>query len=102
MKRPAEISGKQRRQLRALAHQLDPLVQIGQKGLTAEIFAAVDQALDDHELVKIRVAEGSPVERKDVGPALAEKLDAHDVGLIGRVVILYRRHSEAPKIPLRT
>lgn len=77
-------------------------MQIGQKGLTDEIYAAVDQALDDHELVKVRIGEGAPIERKDVGPALAEKLDAHDVGLVGRVAIVYRRHAESPKIPLRT
>jgi RNA-binding protein len=102
MKRPVTISGKQRRQLRALAHHLEPLVQIGQKGLTDEIYAAVDRALTDHELVKVRIGEGAELDRREVGPALAAKLDAHDVGVIGRVVIVYRRHPEHPKIPLHT
>lgn len=102
MKRPAVISGKQRRQLRSLAHDLQPLVQIGQKGLTDEIYAAVDRALTDHELVKVRIHEGADVDRREVGPALAAKLDAHDVAVIGRVVIVYRRHPENPRIPLHT
>jgi RNA-binding protein len=95
------LTGKQRRQLRAWAHHLVPLVQIGHKGLTEEVVQAVSQALDDHELVKVKVLEGAPISRKEVGPALASRLQAcHDVGVTGRIVILYRRHPDSPQVPL--
>jgi RNA-binding protein len=99
MKRPPTLTGSQRRQLRALAHHLSPIVQVGHQGITDELVRAVRQALEDHELVKVRIAEGAPVERKSSG--LADRLDAHEVGVIGRVVILYRRHPDKPAIPLR-
>lgn len=99
MKRPPTLTGQQRRQLRALAHHLSPTVQVGAKGVTEELLGAVDQALNDHELIKVRVAEGAPVERKNTG--LADRVDAHEVGVVGRVVILYRRHPEEPRVPLR-
>ena len=99
MKRPPALTSKQRRQLRSLAHHLEPVVQVGQKGITDDLVAAVDQALEDHELIKVRVAEAAPVERKKTG--LADRVAAHEVGVIGRVVILYRRHAEKPRVPLR-
>lgn len=101
MKRPPSLTGKQRRQLRSLAHHLSPVVQIGNRGITDELVSAVDQALADHELIKVRIAEAAPVERKEAGSALADRVDAHDVGVVGRVLILYRRHAETPRIPLR-
>jgi len=100
MKRPTTLTGKQRRQLKALAHDLAPIVQIGNKGITPELLDAVNQALDDHELIKVRVSESAPLDRKTAGSLLADPSSAHDIGTIGRIVILYRRHPDAPQIPL--
>ncbi len=101
-KRPLTLTGAQRRQLKALAHDLSPLVQVGAKGITQQLLDAIDQALTDHELIKVRVQESCPVPRKEAAALLADPVDAHEVGLIGRVVILYRRHPTEPTIPLRT
>jgi RNA-binding protein len=101
-KRPGTLDGKQRRQLKALAHGLDPIVQVGGGGITPAILAAIDQALTDHELIKIRLGESCPVPRKEAGPLLSDPVGAHDIGLIGRIVIVYRRHPTDPVIPLRT
>jgi RNA-binding protein len=100
MKHPLELTGKQRRSLRALAHHLSPIVHIGQKGLTDELVGSVRQALLDHELIKIKLLEGAPVDRREVGPMLAERLEAHDIAVIGRVVTLYRRHPTDPVVAL--
>lgn len=100
MKRPAELSTKQRKHLRALAHHLDPVVHVGQKGVTDELVASVDKALTDHELIKIKLLEGVPHDRHEVGPLLADRCEAHDVGIVGRVVTLYRRHPQKPKVDL--
>lgn len=100
-RRPAQdLSGKQKRQLRALAHHLEPVVQVGKDGATGAVLDAVDTALADHELIKVRVLETSPEGRGPVGVALAERLGAHLVGELGRIVILYRRHPNQPKVPL--
>ena len=52
------LTGKQRRALRALGHHLEPVVIIGQSGVTEGIIAAVEQALKDHELIKVKINEG--------------------------------------------
>lgn len=95
-----ELTGKQRRHLKGLAHHLSPVVQVGKDGLTPEVEAAVREALLTHELIKVKVLEGAPVERTEVGPALAAAVSAHEVGTIGRVVMLYKRHPNKPTIVL--
>lgn len=94
------LSGKQRQFLRGLAHALSPIVQIGKDGITDALVGAVNQALTDHELIKVRVLESSPVERRECEEALSSKTQSHGVGTIGRMVMLYRRHPEKPKITL--
>ena len=49
------LTGKQRRALRALGHHLEPVVLVGQNGITDGVVAAVDQALHDHELIKVKL-----------------------------------------------
>ena len=102
MRKPSELTGSQRRQLRALAHYLCPVVQVGRKGVTDEVVDAITQALNDHELIKVRVHEGAPLSRDEVASLLAERAEAHDIGPIGRIVILYRRHPEHPQVPLQS
>lgn len=92
--RPSSLTGKQRRHLRALGHHLQPVVQIGHQGLTEGVVAAVDEALDLHELVKIKVGQNSDEEGDDVGTGLVEKLGAHHVQSIGRTLLVYRQNRE--------
>ncbi len=101
-KRPPSLTSAQRRQLKSLAHPLDAIVQVGAKGITRGLLDAIDQALTDHELIKVRVQESCPVPRKEAAAQLADPVDAHEIGLVGRVVILYRRHPSKPKIPLES
>ena len=93
-----EHTGKQRRKLRGLAHHLDPIVQVGKEGVTDSVLAAVRKALDDHELIKVRVLESAPEGRDEAGAAIAAKTDAHVAGAVGRIVMLYRRHPTEPKL----
>ena len=95
-----ELSGKQRRYLRALSHHLDPLVRVGHQGLSESLGDAVFEALETHELIKVRVLESAPVDRKEAGNYLAERCGAHCVGGIGRIAILYRQREEKPVIQL--
>ena len=95
-----DLTGRQRAHLRALAHHLVPVVQVGKEGVSSALLEALAQTLEDHELIKVKVLEGAPCERREAAPALAEGSGSHVVGQVGRIVILYRRHPEKPKITL--
>ena len=94
------ISGKQRRFLRAEAHSLEPVVVLGKEGLTDSVIDAVNDALLSHELIKVRVLESCPIERQVVAERLPSQVKGELVGLIGRIVILYKRHPNKPKLVL--
>ena len=94
------LSGKQRRFLRAEAHALEPVVSLGKEGITPSLVGAVSEALLTHELIKVRVLEGAPLERQEVADRLPSAVKAELVGLIGRIVILYKRHPNKPKLSL--
>jgi RNA-binding protein len=95
-----DLTGKQRSYLRGLAHHIQPVVQMGREGLSDGVVDAVAKALRDHELIKVRVMESSPDDRRAATPQLAARCGAHEVGQVGRVVILYRAHDTDPVIRL--
>lgn len=97
---PTPLTGKQRRHLRALGHHLDALVQIGKGGVGDNIAGAVDQALVDHELVKVKLGRECPDSPEACAEALSTALKAHVAQVLGGTILLYRRHPEHPKIKL--
>ena len=92
------LTGKQRRHLRALAHALRPIVQIGKSGVDAGLVAAVDRALADHELVKVKVGDGAGLERHAAADQLASQTNSEVAQVLGNVVVLYRADPDEPKI----
>jgi RNA-binding protein len=94
------LTGKQRRTLRALGHHLTALLHVGHQGVSPSLIAAVEQALHDHELVKVRVLETSPEPRADAAVALAAATGSEVAQVLGRTVLLYKPHPEKPKIRL--
>lgn len=96
----SDLTGKQRRHLRALGHALDPLVQLGKHGLSSGALRAIDEALGHHELVKIKLLTECPEDREDVAARLAADLKAHVGQIVGRTILLYRRHPKKPVIKL--
>jgi RNA-binding protein len=94
------LSGKQRRHLRALGHHLDAVVQIGKDGLSEAFLAAVQQALEDHELIKVRVLETSAVDRHDAAGELASATGSQVAQVLGNTILLYRARAEDPRISL--
>jgi RNA-binding protein len=94
------LTGRQRRHLRSLGHHLDPVVQLGKGGLTDGIVAAIDQALTDHELVKIRLGTECPDDKDDVASRLAPAVKGEVAQVLGRTILVYRRHPKEPKIAL--
>jgi len=93
-----ELQGFQRKFLRGMAHDLDPLVQVGHEGITDGVVAAMEQALLDHELIKVRMHE--PEDKKAMAAELSRRADAHLCGLIGHTAIIYRPHPKEPRIKL--
>lgn len=88
------ITGKERAELRAEAHHLDPLVHVGAQGITPTLIGALDDALRTRELVKIQL--GRPVEEKPRAMAerLARETGADVVQVIGRTATLFRENPE--------
>ena len=94
------LSGKQRRYLRGLGHNLEPIVQIGKLGLTDAVTAAVDTALDEHELIKVRIGTECPDDRHDVAERLAPAVKSEVAQVLGRTLLLWRKRPKDSKIQL--
>ncbi len=97
---PEALSNAQKRYLRGLAHDLKPVVMVGAKGVGPALLAELDQALELHELVKVRIAAGDRDERDAMIEALVEPSEAKLVARIGHVAVLYRRRRENPLVIL--
>ena len=95
----APLSPKQVRQLRGLAHKLDPLVQLGKHGMTPILLKEIDRCLADHELIKIRLATPDRAEFQAMTEQVARETGAAVVQTVGRVAVLYRPAAE-PTIKL--
>ena len=96
----AELSGKQRRHLRALGHHLSPVLQIGHEGLTEAVVAQAKTQLDAHELIKVRVSEASPLPRHEAASQLASATHSDLAQVLGRTFLLYKPHAKDPAIVL--
>jgi RNA-binding protein len=94
------LTGKQRRHLRALAHPLHPIVQVGKGGLDDGLVAAVDRALGDHELIKVKVGEHADESKAEVAERLARQTKSEVAQIIGNIVLLYRADPDEPVIAL--
>jgi len=90
------LTGYQRRYLRGLANPLKPCIQIGKNGLTGQVIEAIDAALADHELIKVRFLELKE-ERKQISAEIAGRTSCELAGLIGHVAIFYRCSSDPAK-----
>jgi RNA-binding protein len=97
---PARLSGTQLRKLRALGHSLAPVVAVGKDGIGDSVVAAVDSAIGTHELVKVKIQREAPVDRHEAGIELAARTGSVLAQVIGRTLLLYRRHPKKPKIDL--
>ena len=94
------LSGVQKRHLRGLAHSLKPVIHIGKQGLTESLCHQVGQLLFQHELIKVKVLDACPLDRKTCAQSLAEQTQADVVQMIGKLLVLYRPHPEEPIIQL--
>jgi RNA-binding protein len=98
---PSEaLSAAQRRRLKGLAHALEPIVRVGQSGLSPGVRSEIDRALDAHELIKVRFLGGKG-ELRASAQGMAESHGASLVGTVGHVAILYRRQEDPERRRVR-
>lgn len=93
-----KIKGFQKRFLRGVAHALKPVVFVGQKGFSPTLVKAMDEALERHELIKVKFIEFKEKEKKTaLIQQLEEAVDCDMVGMIGHTAAFYRQHSDPEK-----
>jgi RNA-binding protein len=94
------LTGKQRSFLRALAHPLKPVVQIGHGGLTDAVFTAIEGALQIHELIKVKFAGNDEASAADLAPEIEQRTRSSVAQVIGKTLVVYRRRKKDPVIVL--
>ena len=95
-----ELRGKQKRFLRAMGVNMDPILTIGKDGVSEHTINQADGVLRTRELIKGRVLTTAPESPEETATAIAEATEAEVVQVVGRNFLLYRRNPEEPKIEL--
>ena len=93
------ISNEDKKHLRRLGHKLNPVVTVASKGLTDSVIAEIDRALNDHELIKVKLSVGDREAKRAIIETLTDTLGAEVIQTIGHVVLLLRR-AEQPNLHL--
>jgi RNA-binding protein len=97
-KRSLMPSSPLRRQLRGAGHHLSPIVQVGKEGVTEAVLRQLDRALLDHELVKVKAGSETPEDRFETADALLAGAEGAQLAqILGRTLLLYRRHPKKPR-----
>ncbi len=94
------LTEKQKKHLRRLAHPMNPIVMLGNAGLTDAVIAELDRALTDHELVKVSARVGERAARNAALDTLAGRTTSELVQRVGNVGVFYRRRADLAKILL--
>ena len=94
------LTPKQKRDLKALASQLTIKYQIGKNEISDSLIDVLNKALTAHELIKIDVMKGCSLPIMEIALDITNQLNAELVHVMGRVIILFRRNKENPKIKI--
>lgn len=95
MSTPTTLTSKQRKDLKARAHHLKPVIQVGQHGISEAVIKETTLALDTHELIKVQIQQGERDQRLLDAQTLASATHAELVHHIGKIFILYRQKQDA-------
>jgi RNA-binding protein len=93
------LTGTQKKSFRGVAHNLNPIVMIGNKGLTDAVMNEVELALDQHELIKIKLPGNDKAEKVALLAQITSRSNSEPVQIIGRIGVVYRA-SDEPKITI--
>ncbi|MEZ7853417.1 MAG: ribosome assembly RNA-binding protein YhbY [SAR324 cluster bacterium] len=92
------MTGKQKRHLRALAHPLKPLVNLGKQGLSPETRREIESQLLDHELIKCKVLDSCPLSKKECAEEISKQTEIEVIQVIGKTIVLFSPLLEDSKI----
>lgn len=92
------LTPKQKSFLRGKAHHLDPVVMLGKEGVSEAVLKATDKALEDHELIKIKIPSADQSEFKETIESIMAETRAEVVQTIGHLLVLYRRAKKPGRI----
>ncbi|BAE73644.1 RNA-binding protein YhbY [Sodalis glossinidius str. 'morsitans'] len=88
------LNNKQKQHLKGLAHSLKPVVMLGNNGLTEGVLAEIEQALEHHELIKVKIAAEEHKTKTLIADAIVRESGASKVQVIGNILVLYRPAAE--------
>ncbi|MBF0714125.1 ribosome assembly RNA-binding protein YhbY [Gemella sp. GH3] len=88
------LRGKQKRQLRALAHHLSPIFQIGKSGITLDMVKGISDALEKRELLKVSILQNCEEDKDELATTLSKRTNSELVQLIGHTIVLYKQSSQ--------
>jgi RNA-binding protein len=88
------LTNKQKQFLKGLAHSLKPVVQLGQNGLTEGVLAEIDNAINHHELIKVRVTSEDRENKALIIEAIIRETKSIKIQAIGHVLTLYKQNEE--------
>ncbi|MEW9500503.1 ribosome assembly RNA-binding protein YhbY [Jeotgalibacillus marinus] len=94
------LTGKQKRYLRAEAHHLSPIFQVGKGGVNDNMIKQVREALEARELLKISVLQNCEQDKDDVATMITKGTRAELVQIIGNIVVVYKESRENKKLEL--
>ncbi|KAA2276101.1 ribosome assembly RNA-binding protein YhbY [Staphylococcus haemolyticus] len=94
------LTGKQKRYLRSLAHNLDPIFQIGKSGINENMIAQIDDTLENRELIKIHVLQNNFDDKNELAVALSNATKSEIVQVIGSMIVIYRESVDNKEITL--
>lgn len=94
------LTTQQTKFLRAHAHHLSPVLWVGASGVTESVIAELNQTLDTHELIKVKLLNDDREARQAMINELCQQTAAMKIQVIGKVAILYRQHPKQPKLVL--
>ena len=94
------MTGKQKRYLRALAHPLKPVVNLGKQGLSQETRREIEVQFLDHELIKLKVLDNCPLTKKECAEELSRAKSLEVVQVIGKTLVLYCPNPDEPIVEL--
>ncbi len=95
-----QLTGADKRALRALGNPLKPVVFVGKEGVTPSVLTAITEAHAGAELIKLRVLDNCATPRKQVALELDAASESSLVQILGRTILLYRRHPEKPVLSI--
>jgi len=85
----------EKKKLSQQAHHLKPVVMIGNQGLTPPVHKEIERALNDHELIKIRISGQDRDERKALAQTIISEHDAYLIKTIGNIIVIYREKQDS-------